>query len=206
MQVQALRGVDICLKEKEFVSIIGPSGSGKSTLLNLIGCLDLPTKGSVFIDGIDVSRMNDSKLTEIRCKKIGYVFQKFYLLPFLTALDNVELQARLAKVPDGKKKAMEALKAVGMEHRMGHLPGELSGGEQQRVAIARAIVKSPRLLLADEPTGNLDTDTGCEVMGVLKSLNRQGMTVLMVTHNPELAAQADRVIRVKDGLIDGSLD
>lgn len=200
--VQALKGVDISIKEGEFVSIIGPSGSGKSTLLNMIGCLDQPTDGKVLIDGVDVSKMKESRLTEIRCKKIGYIFQKFYLLPFLTALENVELQARLAGTKDSRKKAEEALKIVGLEARMGHLPKELSGGEQQRVAIARALVKSPKLLLADEPTGNLDTKTGDEVMGTLRSLNNRGVTILMVTHNPELASQTHRIIRVKDGLIE----
>jgi putative ABC transport system ATP-binding protein len=202
--VKALRGISLKVEQGEFVSIIGPSGSGKSTLLNLLGCLDRPTEGGVMLDGIDVSKMNEGQLTDMRCKKIGYVFQKFYLLPFLTALENVELQARLAGVRDSRKKAAEALKLVGLEQRMGHMPKELSGGEQQRVAIARALVKSPKLLLADEPTGNLDTATGNEVMDTLKKLNEQGMTVLMVTHNPELAAQTDRIIKVKDGLIDGS--
>jgi putative ABC transport system ATP-binding protein len=206
LTVQALKGVDVSLKSGEFVSIIGPSGSGKSTLLNLLGCLDRPTEGNVLLDGTDVSKMNERQLTEMRCSKIGYVFQKFYLLPFLTALENVEFQARLAGIKDSRKKAEHALKLVGLEGRMGHMPKELSGGEQQRVAIARALVKAPKLLLADEPTGNLDTATGGEVMETLKKLNSQGLTILMVTHNPELAAQTDRVIKVKDGLIDGSLN
>lgn len=204
--VQALRGVDVSLKSGEFVSIIGPSGSGKSTLLNLLGCLDRPTEGSVLLDGTDVSKMGERQLTDMRCKKIGYVFQKFYLLPFLTALENVELQARLAGMKDSRRRAEEALRLVGLDGRMGHMPKEMSGGEQQRVAIARALVKAPKLLLADEPTGNLDTATGSEVMQTLKKLNEQGLTILMVTHNPELAAQTDRIIRVKDGLIDGSLN
>jgi putative ABC transport system ATP-binding protein len=204
--VQALRGVDISLRAGEFVSIIGPSGSGKSTLLNLLGCLDRPTEGAVMLDGIDVSKMGDDQLTEMRRKKIGFVFQKFYLLPFLTALENVELQARLAGVKDSRKRAEEALAMVGLGGRINHMPRELSGGEQQRVAIARALVKAPKLLLADEPTGNLDTATGGEVMETLKKLNAHGMTILMVTHNPELAAQTNRIIRVRDGLIDGSPD
>jgi putative ABC transport system ATP-binding protein len=200
--VHALKGIDLQIREGEFVSIVGPSGSGKSTLMNLLGCLDLPTEGKVLLDDIDVSRMKESQLTEVRCKKIGYVFQKFYLLPFLTALENVELQAKLAGIPDVHKKSLEALRLVGLEQRAKHLPMELSGGEQQRIAIARALVKSPKLLLADEPTGNLDTVTGGEVMATLRSLNAQGITILMVTHNPELAAQTNRIIRVKDGLIE----
>jgi putative ABC transport system ATP-binding protein len=200
--VNALKGVDVSIKEKEFVSIIGPSGSGKSTLLNLIGCIDRPTEGNILIDGVDISKMSDAQMTHIRCRKVGYIFQKFYLLPFLTALENVELQARLADIADAKKKSEEALRLVGMEHRKGHLPKELSGGEQQRVAIARALVKSPKILLADEPTGNLDTATGNEVMKTLKSLNEKGITILMVTHNPELAVMTNRIIRVRDGFIE----
>ncbi|MCD1293744.1 ABC transporter ATP-binding protein [Methanocella sp. CWC-04] len=200
--VEALKGVDVCLKDKEFVSVIGPSGCGKSTLLNLIGCLDSPTEGSISINGTDVSKMSEKQLTDIRCKNVGYIFQKFYLLPFLTALENVELQARLAGMKDSKKKAEEALKLVGLGDRMNHLPKELSGGQQQRVAIARAIVKDPKLLLADEPTGNLDTAMGAQIMDVLRSLNEKGLTILMVTHNPELAAMTDRVIKVRDGRID----
>ncbi|WP_424359490.1 ABC transporter ATP-binding protein [Methanocella sp. MCL-LM] len=202
--VEALRGVNLAIRRGEFVSIIGPSGSGKSTLLNIIGCLDTPTSGQAIIDGQDVSRMKDSALTAVRCARIGYVFQKFYLLPFLTALENVELQARLAGIKDGRAKAAEALKLVGLEARMNHRPVELSGGEQQRVAIARALVKAPALLLADEPTGNLDTKTGDMIMDVFKRLNAQGLTIVMVTHNPELAAQTGRVIKVRDGLIEGA--
>ncbi len=200
--VHALKGINLQVREGEFVSIVGPSGSGKSTLMNLLGCLDLPTEGKVLLDGIDVSKMKESQLTEMRCKKIGYVFQKFYLLPFLTALENVELQAKLAGVSGVHEKSLEALRLVGLEQRGKHLPMELSGGEQQRIAIARALVKSPKLLLADEPTGNLDTVTGGEVMATLRSLNAQGITILMVTHNPELAAQTNRIIRVKDGRIE----
>lgn len=204
VNVDALRGVDLAVRQGEFVSIIGPSGSGKSTLLNLIGCLDSPTSGEVRIDGQAVAGMKDSALTGVRCKKIGYVFQKFYLLPFLTALENVELQARLAGVKDGRTKAVEALRLVGLEARMNHRPVEMSGGEQQRVAIARALVKAPALLLADEPTGNLDTKTGDLIMDVFRQLNGQGLTIVMVTHNPELAAQTGRIIKVRDGLIEGA--
>jgi putative ABC transport system ATP-binding protein len=198
--VLALRGVSLRVDPGEFAAIIGPSGSGKSTLLNLIGCLDRPTEGKVLIDGIDVSKMSDAKLTDVRGKKIGYVFQKFYLLPFLTALENVELQVRLAGLPEGKKKAAEALRLVGLGERMNHLPKEMSGGEQQRVAIARALVKSPSIILADEPTGNLDTKTGDMIMETLKKLNAEGITIVMVTHNSELAAKTNRIIRVRDGL------
>ena len=202
--VDALKGVDLAIMPGEFVSIIGPSGSGKSTLLNLIGCLDSPTSGQAIIDGQDVSRMKDAALTAVRCKKIGYVFQKFYLLPFLTAVENVELQARLAGIKDSRVKAVEALRLVGLEDRINHRPVEMSGGEQQRVAIARALVKSPALLLADEPTGNLDTKTGDMIMDVFKRLNAQGITVVMVTHNPELAAQTSRIIKVRDGMIESA--
>lgn len=202
--VDALKGIDLVIRPGEFVSIIGPSGSGKSTLLNLIGCLDSPTSGQAIIDGQDVAGMKDAALTGVRCKKIGYVFQKFYLLPFLTALENVELQARLAGIKDSRTKAVDALRLVGLEDRINHRPVELSGGEQQRVAIARALVKSPALLLADEPTGNLDTKTGDMIMDVFKRLNAQGLTVVMVTHNPELAAQTGRIIKVRDGLIESA--
>jgi len=202
--VDALKGVDLVIRPGEFVSIIGPSGSGKSTLLNIIGCLDSPTSGQAIIDGQDVAGMKDAALTGVRCKKIGYVFQKFYLLPFLTALENVELQARLAGIKDSRTKAVDALRLVGLEDRINHRPVEMSGGEQQRVAIARALVKSPALLLADEPTGNLDTKTGDMIMDVFKRLNAQGLTVVMVTHNPELAAQTGRIIKVRDGLIESA--
>jgi putative ABC transport system ATP-binding protein len=200
--VHALKGINPHVREGEFVSIVGPSGSGKSTLINMLGCLDLPAEGRVLLDDVDVSRMKESQLAEMRCKKIGYVFQKFYLLPFLTALENVELQAKLAGIAGVHERSLEALRLVGLEPRAKYLPMELSGGEQQRVAIARALVKSPKLLLADEPTGNLDTATDGEVMATLRSLNSKGITILMVTHNPELAAQTNRIIRVKDGLIE----
>ncbi|HMK46322.1 MAG TPA: ABC transporter ATP-binding protein [Methanocella sp.] len=202
--VEALRGIDISISRGEFVSIIGPSGSGKSTLLNLVGCLDSSTSGQVLVDGQDVSRLKEAALTGVRCRKIGYVFQKFYLLPFLTALENVELQSRLAGIKDSRAKAAEALRLVGLEDRMNHRPAEMSGGEQQRVAIARALVKAPALLLADEPTGNLDTKTGDLIMDVFRRLNKEGLTIVMVTHNHELAAQTGRIIKVRDGLIEGA--
>jgi len=204
--VPALRGVTFDVEEGEFLAILGPSGSGKSTLLHIIGGLDRPTEGEVLIDDINLYRLSDNKLAEIRLHKVGFVFQFFNLLPRLTALKNVELPSALAD--DSEKKSVEKakgmLKLVGLEERINHRPSELSGGEQQRVAIARALINSPKIALADEPTGNLDTKTGWEVVQLMKKLNKEKkQTFVIITHDPSIAETADRIIYLKDGLIEG---
>ena len=202
-EVKALNDVNIKINAKEFVSIVGPSGSGKSTLMNMIGCLDVPTSGSYILDGKEVSQMKDNELAEIRNCKIGFVFQKFNLLQKLSALENVELpliyQGLNAK--EVRKRAIEALESVGLQDRMHHRPNELSGGQQQRVAIARALVTKPPVILADEPTGALDSKTGLEVMGILKDLHSKGNTIILITHDNSLAMQAKRMIKIHDGEI-----
>lgn len=202
--VPALRGVSLRVDEGEFVAIFGPSGSGKSTLLYVLGGLDRPDEGDVFIDGIGLSTLNDNKLAEVRLRKIGFVFQFFNLLPRLTALRNVELPLTLADLHEKEavEKAKEVLKIVGLEERISHRPTELSGGEQQRVAIARALTNEPKIVLADEPTGNLDTDTGSDIISLMKRLNREkGQTFVVVTHDEQIAKTADRVFQLRDGLI-----
>ena len=202
--VHALRGVDMDIYAGEIVSIVGPSGSGKSTLLGLIGGLDTPTEGTIAIDGVDITRMNEDQLTEIRNEKIGFIFQFFNLIPTLTALENVALPVQFARKRqfNPEKRAKELLTALGMADRMRHRPSELSGGQQQRVAIARALANNPPLLLADEPTGNLDTESGSMVMDALQAIREQaGTTVVIVTHDPQLARRADRTIRLVDGTI-----
>jgi putative ABC transport system ATP-binding protein len=202
-EVVALRGISCHIKTGEMVSIVGPSGSGKSTLMNIIGCLDRPTSGKYRLEGIEVDTLNDNQLAEIRNKKIGFVFQSFNLLPRVTALANVELPLVYAGAGDRRQRAQQLLESVGLGHRVNHTPAELAGGEQQRVAIARALVNNPALILADEPTGNLDTQTSNEIMLIFKRLNEQGMTIVLVTHEPDIAAYTQRTIRVRDGQLEG---
>jgi putative ABC transport system ATP-binding protein len=204
--VSALRGVSFEAEEGEFLTIFGPSGSGKSTLLHLIGCLDRPDDGEIFVDGADVLKLNDDKLAELRLNKIGFVFQFFNLLPRLTALKNVELPLTIRGIPEKEalSRAEEILQLVGLEARMNHKPSELSGGEQQRVAIARALINNPKIVLADEPTGNLDTKSGWEIAQLMRKLNEERkQTFIIVTHDPHIAETADRIIHLKDGLIEG---
>ncbi|UCH51581.1 MAG: ABC transporter ATP-binding protein [Chloroflexota bacterium] len=201
VKVAALNGVDCNIKTGEIVSIMGPSGSGKSTLMNLIGCLDRPTSGTYLLDGTDVSRLNDDQLAAIRNKKIGFVFQSFNLLPQATAVANVELPLVYSGTGNKRQRASEALELVGMAQRATHRPSEISGGEQQRVAIARALVNNPSLILADEPTGNLDTQTSKGIMLLLQRLNNQGITIILVTHEEDIAAYTQRTIYLRDGKI-----
>jgi putative ABC transport system ATP-binding protein len=203
-EVQALRGVSVQIHKNEYVAIMGPSGSGKSTLMNIIGCLDTPSTGLYEFNGINVSEMNDNQLAKIRNKEIGFVFQTFNLLARSDALHNVELPLIYAGVPsaDRKRIAHEALAHVGLADRVHHKPNELSGGQRQRVAVARALVNRPSILLADEPTGNLDTKTGEEIMALFEELHHQGNTIILVTHEESIAEHAHRIIRVRDGLVE----
>lgn len=203
-EVHALRGVDLKASPGEFVAVMGVSGSGKSTLLHLLGALDRPTEGSIKIDGVDLSTLKDSQLADIRSKKIGFVFQFFNLLTRLTALRNVQLPLEIAGAPgkEAQKRALEMLKLVGLEDRASHRPTELSGGEQQRVAVARALINNPKILLADEPTGNLDTKTGLEILQLLKQINKEkSKTLIIVSHDLRVAELADRTVNLRDGVV-----
>jgi len=203
LQVFALRQTNLYIKQGDYIAIIGPSGSGKSTLMNLLGCLDKPTSGKIFIDGFDVSRLNENELARIRREKIGFVFQKYNLIPTLNALENVELSMGFAGVNSQLRteKARKLLEMVDLSKRLTHKPSEMSGGEQQRVAIARALANNPSIILADEPTGNVDTRSGENIMSILEQVNRVGETVIVVTHNMTIAQRAKRVLRIQDGMV-----
>ena len=204
VDVPAMNGVTLSIRRGEFLAITGPSGSGKSTLMNMVGSLDLPTSGKIFLDGHDITLLDESSLAQLRGRKIGFVFQQFNLLSSLTALENVGLPLVFQGVPqeEREQRAKEILDAVGLADRIYHRPTELSGGQQQRIAIARALVINPEVILADEPTGNLDSKTGLDIIGLFKDLNSEGKTVIIVTHDLNLARQARRIVRIKDGLIE----
>jgi putative ABC transport system ATP-binding protein len=201
-EVCALRGVDLAIETGEFVSIVGPSGAGKTALMNILGCLDIPTDGTLMIDGVQVTGKKEAELVKIRREHIGFVFQQFFLIPTLTVEENVGLPLIFSGKPYDKARIDAILHQVGLSHRAGHLPSELSGGEMQRVAIGRALVNDPRILLADEPTGNLDSVTADGIYAVFEELHRQGLTLIIVTHNTELAKRAGRVITIRDGCVD----
>ncbi|HWQ48172.1 MAG TPA: ABC transporter ATP-binding protein [Methanosarcina sp.] len=203
LEVPVLHDINLKVLDGEFLAIMGPSGSGKSTLMNLIGFLDRPTEGTIIIKGLDINKLSDKEVARLRGLEIGFVFQTFNLISRLTALENVELPtyANARSGVDTHERAKELLKLVGLEDRMHHKPGELSGGQSQRVAIARALVNDPTILLADEPTGNLDSKTGCEILSMFRRLNEDGRTIVMITHDPEIAGYADRIVLVKDGII-----
>ncbi|HDI74135.1 MAG TPA: ABC transporter ATP-binding protein [Candidatus Korarchaeota archaeon] len=204
--VEALRGITLSIRRGEFVAVMGPSGSGKTTLLTILGLLTKPTSGTVKILGRDVMALTDKQATLLRRKTIGFIFQTFNLVPWLTAAENVELALAIGEYQGNRRRRiMELLRAVGLEHRANHRPTELSGGEQQRVAIARALANNPSIILADEPTGNLDTSSGLQVMGILRSLVEEGKTVVMVTHDQRMAEKADRIVKIRDGMILGEV-
>ena len=199
--VRALRGVDLSVDKEELLAITGPSGAGKTTLLHILGCLDQPTSGEVLIDGVDASRLPEAELVKLRRDKIGFVFQQFYLIPGLSVFDNIALPLLFSKKPASPEKITRLAEMVGLEHRLEHVPSQLSGGEMQRTAIARGLVNEPEILLADEPTGNLDSDNSEKIFEILRSLRHNGLTIVMITHNLELATRADRTVHIKDGLV-----
>ncbi|HEX8761498.1 MAG TPA: ABC transporter ATP-binding protein [Pseudonocardiaceae bacterium] len=201
VEVRALDGIDLAIDDGDLVAIMGPSGSGKTTLMNILGCLDIPTSGRYLLDGIDVSTLSDNRLAKIRSRKIGFVFQSFNLVPRTSAIRNVELPLVYAGVRDRRARARSVLEQVGLEDRAKHMPNELSGGQQQRVAIARALINDPTLLLADEPTGNIDTASSVEILKLLAALNDAGRTVVIITHEEDIARFAKRVVRLRDGRI-----
>ncbi|MCX8178807.1 MAG: ABC transporter ATP-binding protein [Candidatus Aenigmarchaeota archaeon] len=202
-ELKVLRGINLEIKEGEYVSIVGPSGSGKSTLMHIMGCLDRPTSGRVLIDGQDVSKLNDDQLAKIRREKIGFIFQQFYLIPVLNAMENVKIPMNLNNYSknDKEEKAKRLLEMVDLGHRLYNFPNQLSGGEMQRVAIARALANDPKIILADEPTGNLDSKRGQEIINILEKLNKQGRTIIIVTHDLNVAKRAKRKIMIKDGVV-----
>jgi putative ABC transport system ATP-binding protein len=202
--IHALKSVSLTINKGEFVALMGPSGSGKSTLMNILGCLDTPTKGQYVLNGVDVSHMTDNELAEVRNKEIGFVFQTFNLLPRNTALDNVALPLIYSGISKSQRinRATEALTNVGLQNRIHHKPNELSGGQRQRVAVARALINNPSIILADEPTGNLDTKTSIEIMGLLEDIHAKGNTIILVTHEEDIALHAHRIVRMRDGLVE----
>lgn len=202
--IEALKDVSLSISKNEYVALMGPSGSGKSTLMNMLGCLDSPTSGEYILNNLSVAKMSDNQLAEVRNKEIGFVFQTFNLLPRATTLDNVALPLVYAGLPkeQREKKAKEVLESVGLGNRMNHKPNELSGGQRQRVAIARALVNNPAIILADEPTGNLDSKTSVEIMGLFEEIHRKGNTIILVTHEEDIALHAHRIVRLKDGLVE----
>ncbi len=199
--VRALRGIDLRIDKEELLAITGPSGAGKTTLLHILGCLDQPTSGEVLIDGVDASRLPEAELVKLRRDKIGFVFQQFYLIPGLSVFDNIALPLLFSKKPATPEKVTRLAEMVGLEHRLNHVPSQLSGGEMQRTAIARGLVNGPEILLADEPTGNLDSENSDKIFGILRSLRSNGLTIIMITHNTDLAARANRTVHIKDGLV-----
>jgi len=199
--VRALRGVDLSVDKEELLAITGPSGAGKTTLLHILGCLDQPTHGEVLIDGVDASRMPEAEVVKLRRDKIGFVFQQFYLIPGLSVYDNIALPLLFSKKPATPETITKLAQMVGLEHRLDHVPSQLSGGEMQRTAIARGLVNEPEILLADEPTGNLDSENSEKIFEILRSLSNNGLTIVMITHNTDLAARANRTVHIKDGLV-----